>query len=100
MARLFAEAGSPAPCPWPDFFAGIADAAAGLALGGAAGSLGAGGGHVTSPSLTTVSPRIASSSMLTLITPSLVLQSSSVRRSRFVEYSVDACFARRLARSV
>jgi hypothetical protein len=45
--------------------------------GGAAGSLGGGGGQVTSPSLITVRPRIASSSMLTLMTPSLVLHSSS-----------------------
>ena len=92
------EVGSPAPWPWPDFFAG---AAAGLAAcGGAAGNLGGGGGHVMAPSLMTVRPRIASSSMLTLMTPSLVLQSSSVTRSRLVEYSVDDCLARRLTRSV
>ena len=34
--------------------------------------------------------------MLTLTTPSLVLHSSSVRRSRLVAYSVDDCLARRL----
>ena len=43
-----------------------------------------GAGQVTAPSLMTVNPRMASSSMLTLITPSLVLQSSSVKRNRLV----------------
>src|SRR5512145_3454086 len=99
--RLFAAAGSPPPpWPWPDFLAGAAAAAAGFAWGGAAGSLGAGGGQVISPSLMTVRPRMASSSMLTLMTPSLVLQSSSVTRNRLVEYSVEDCLARRLTRSV
>ena len=54
------------------------------AAGGAADSFGGGGGQVTSPSLMTVVPRITSSSMLTSMTPSLVLHSSSVRRSRLV----------------
>ena len=55
----------------------------GFAAGGAA-SLGAGGGQVTSPFLMTVRPRMASSSMLTSMMPSLVLHSSSVRRNRLV----------------
>src|SRR5688572_26905235 len=59
--------------PWPCAL-GAGTAAAGLAAcAGAAGNLGAGGGQVTSPFLMTVSPRMASSSMLTLILPSLVL---------------------------
>jgi len=69
-----------APCA---FGAGAIGFAAGLA-GGAAESFGGGGGHVIAPSLITVVPRITSSSMLTLITPSFALHSSSVRRSRFV----------------
>src|ERR671922_3119424 len=73
--------------PWPCAFgvaagAPLADAAAGL--GGAAESLGGGGGQVTVPSLITVVPRITSSSMLTLMRPSFCLHSSSVRRSRLV----------------
>jgi hypothetical protein len=68
--------------------------------GGGAGSFSGGGGQVTLPSLMTVRPRIASSSMLTLTTPSLVLHSSSVTRSRLFEYSVDDCLARRLTKSV
>jgi len=65
-------------------------AAGGAAIGfagapaGAVATLGAGGGQLTVPSLMTVSPRMASSSMLTLMTPSLVLQSSSASRNRFV----------------
>ena len=70
------------------------------AFAGAAGSLGGGAGQVTAPSLMTVRPRMASSSMLTSMTPSFVLHSSSVRRNRFVAYSVEDCLARRLARSV
>jgi len=69
--KTLARAGSPAP--WPDFLAGDAGAAAGFACGAAAGSLGGGGGHVMAPSLTTVRPRRASSSMLTLMTPVLRL---------------------------
>ena len=69
-------------------------------LGGAADSFGAGGGQVMRPSLITVRPRMASSSMLTLMTPSFVLQSSSASRNRLVPYSVDDCFASRLTRSV
>src|SRR5512147_1919734 len=84
------------PCPL-----GLAGgAAAGLAATGGVASLGGGGGQVTPPSLMTVRPRMASSSMSTSITPSLALHSSSVRRSRLLEYSVDDCLARRLARSV
>ena len=41
---------------------------------------GAGAGQVMLPSFTTVVPRITSSSMLTLITPSLVLHSSSANQ--------------------
>src|SRR3954471_4804845 len=78
-AVVRADAGAPvSPC-----FGGGAGFAAGLA--GAAATFGAGAGQVTAPSLITVRPRIASSSMLTLITPSLVLQSSSARRNRLVE---------------
>ena len=58
---------------------------AALVVGAAAGSFGAGAGHVTAPSLMMVRPRIASSSILTLMTPSFVLQSSSARRNRLVE---------------
>ena len=75
-------------------------AAAGFAAAGAATGLGAGGGQVMLPSLMTVRPRMASSSMLTLMMPSLVLHSSSVRRNRLVAYSVEDCLAKRLFRSV
>src|SRR5262245_10432356 len=97
MASDFADIGSPAPWPWPLGVGAAADVGLG---GGTAGSLGGGAGQVTSPRLSTVRPRIASSSKSTLIVPSLVLQSSSVTRSRLVEYSVDDCLASRLARSV
>jgi hypothetical protein len=43
----------------------VAGIAFGGAFAGAAESFGAGGGHVTAPSFTTVVPRITSSSMLT-----------------------------------
>ena len=90
-----AEAGALAsPC-----LGALAGIAAGLAAGGA-GSLSGGGGQVMLPSLMTVRPRMASSSILTLMTPSLVLHSSSVRRNRLVAYSVEDCFASRLVRSV
>ena len=69
-------------------------------FGGAGATFGAGGGQVTLPSLITVSPRMASSSMLTLMTPSFVLHSSSASRKRLVPYSVEDCFASRLGRSV
>src|SRR5262245_16735444 len=98
MASERVDIGSLAPCPWP-FGAGAATAAL-LGFGGTAGSLGGGAGQVTSPCLSTVRPRIASSSKSTLIVPSLVLHKSSVTRSRLVEYSVDDCFASRLAKSV
>src|SRR5450755_200037 len=76
------------PCP-PCVFAGTA---AGLAAaGGAAESFGAGGGQVMLPSFTTVVPRSTSSSMLTLMMPSLVLHNSSVSRNRLVAYSVLDC---------
>src|SRR5512140_676273 len=85
IAVDFAEAGALAPpCPCP-FFSAAAGAGFAAGLGGAAGSLGGGGGQVTAPSLITVSPRIASSSKLTSITPSFFLQSSSARRSRLFE---------------
>src|SRR3990167_295084 len=87
-----------APAPWPGPLGAAAGIAA-LGLGGAACLIG-GAGQVIAPSLITVRPRRASSSMLTLMTPSLVLQSSSVKRSRLFEYSVDDCLARRLTRSV
>src|SRR5512137_208663 len=93
IAVLVPEAGALAsPCLGALGIAGLA--------GGGAASLSAGGGQVTLPSLMTVRPRMASSSMLTLMTPSLVLHSSSVRRNRLVAYSVDDCLARRLTRSV
>ena len=76
MAVDFADAGA-LGAPWP-FGAGGMGFAAGF--GGAAEILGAGGGQVITPSLTTVVPRITSSSMLTLIAPSFALHSSSVRR--------------------
>src|SRR5262245_43483452 len=94
IAVAFAEAGAvDSPC-----LGAGALAATGFAAG--AGSLIGGGGQVMLPSLTTVRPRMASSSMLTLMTPSLVLHSSSVSRNRLVAYSVEDCFARRLGRSV
>jgi hypothetical protein len=58
--------------------------AAGLG-GGAAGSLGGGAGQVMAPSLMTVNPRIASSSMFTTTLPSFALHSSSVSRRRLFE---------------
>src|SRR5260221_6437048 len=95
MAVARAEAGALfSPC----LGAGATGFTAGF--GGAAESLGAGGGQVIAPSLITVVPRITSSSMLTTIVPSFALHSSSVRRSRVVSYSVLDCLARRLGRSV
>src|SRR3972149_6016663 len=98
-AVLVPEAGALLlPCP-PFTFAG---AAAGLAAfapepaGGAAESFGAGGGQVMLPSFTTVVPRSTSSSMLTLMMPSLVLHSSSASRTQLVAYSVLDCLDRRL----
>src|SRR5664279_3701898 len=89
-----AEAGALAsPC-----LGALTGMAAGLAAGGA-GSLRAGGGQVIVPSLITVRPRMASSSMLTLMTPSLVLHNSSATRNRLVAYNVDDCLARREVRS-
>src|ERR1035437_9674335 len=96
MASLLPAMGSlgaPRPCA---FFA--AGAAAGLAAGAAA-ILSAGAGQVMAPSLVTVRPRMASSSMLTLMMPSLVLHNSSLRRNRFVPYNVEDCLAKRLFRS-
>src|SRR5688500_20045578 len=58
-----------------------AGAFGGAFAGGAAESFGAGGGQVMLPSLTTVVPRITSSSMLTTMRPSFALQSSSDRKS-------------------
>ena len=91
VARVIAEGG--------DLSSALEATAAGLGGGGAACFSG-GAGQVTSPSLMTVRPRMASSSMLTLTTPSLVLHSSSLRRNRLVPYSVDDWRARREARSV
>src|SRR5689334_9342373 len=97
MARDRVDMGSLAPWPWA-FGAG---AAAGLAAaGGGAGTLSGGAGQVMAPSLMTVRPRMASSSMLTLMTPSLVLQSSSASLNRLLAYSVEDCLDRREARSV
>src|SRR3569832_1771415 len=94
------DVGAPAP-PWPCALgAAVVDAGAAAGLAGAAVSLGGCGCLVLFPSLITVAPRITSSSMLTLRTPSLVLHSSSVRRCRLVAYSVLACLARRLGMSV
>src|SRR6476660_9578109 len=85
------------PCP-P---AAVGKLTAGLATtGGAAAGFGAGGGQVMLPSLTTVVPRNTSSSMLTLMMPSLVLHNSSVRRNRLVAYSVLDCLDRRLGKSL
>ncbi len=97
MVSVLADMGAPVPWPWPDFFSTTGAAALGA---GAGACLSGGAGQVMAPSLTTVRPRIASSSMLTTATPSLALHSSSVRRSRLVAYSVDDCLARREARSV
>src|SRR5437870_13837892 len=78
IAVDFADAGAPAaPCPLGVGTAGL-DAAG---FGGAAESLGGGGGQVILPSLITVGPRITSSSLLTLKTPSFAVQSSSATRS-------------------
>src|SRR3989338_9188288 len=77
--------------PWPCPLAAGAAAAGLAAAGGAADSFGAGGGQVMLPCLTTVVPRITSSSMLTLMTPSFALQSSSARRNRLVAYKVLDC---------
>ncbi|MDT4855483.1 hypothetical protein FQZ97_898390 [compost metagenome] len=93
-----ADMGARAPWPWPLFFSATGAAAALGAGGGACFSGGA--GQVMAPSLITVRPRIASSSMLTIASPSLALHNSSVRRSRLVAYNVDDCLARREARSV
>src|SRR5664279_2725597 len=99
MIALVADAGA-LLCPCPPL--GLATTATGLAAAaaGAAGNLGAGAGQVMLPSLVTVKPRMASSSMLTSMMPSLVLHSSSVRRNRLVAYSVDDCLARRETKSV
>src|SRR5271167_3136401 len=96
-AILVPEAGALLlPCP-PCAFAG---AAAGLAVaGGTADGFGAGGGQVMLPSFTTVVPRSTSSSILTLMMPSLVLHNSSERRNRLVAYSVLDCLDKRLGRS-
>src|SRR5512145_606954 len=91
------DIGAPLPCPCAGAGAALT-AAAGFAAG--AGSFGAGAGQVTSPFLMTVRPRMASSSMLTLMLPSLVLHSSSIRRNKLVAYREDDCRARRLFRSV
>src|SRR5512132_1141198 len=94
IAVLLPEAGAlDSPC-----LGALAGMAAGLAATGAA--LGGGGGQVMLPSLITVRPRMASSSMLTSMMPSLVLHSSSDSRNRLVAYNVEDCFASRLARSV
>src|SRR6516162_8123389 len=92
----------PLGSPWPFGFGGVAAATA-AGAGGAAESFGGGGGHVISPLLTTVVPRSTSSfmSMLTLSFSMLfVFTMSSVKRRRFVAYSVDACFESRLGRSL
>src|SRR5258706_382924 len=92
-----ADIGSPPPpCP---FLSGAAAFTAGLgcvAPTEAADSLGVGGGHVTTPSLTTVVPRMTSSSMLTLNCPSFALHNSSESRNKFVEYRLLACVGRRV----
>src|SRR5215213_2108594 len=76
IAVDLAEAGALA-APWPWAFAGTAAAAPDLAAvaAGDGGSFGAGGGHVMPPSLMTVRPRMASSSMLTSMRPSFFLHS-------------------------
>src|ERR1700741_867873 len=83
MAVALAEAGAPA-APWAPAFAGAGAAFAAPGLGGAADNFGAGGGQVIAPSLTTVVPRITSSSMLTWNLPSFALHRSSDRRRRSV----------------
>src|SRR5512135_2288550 len=88
IAVLLPEAGpldSPCLGALGGITAGLAAAGSGCARGG--------GGQVMLPSLITVRPRMASSSILTLMTPSLVLHSSSASRNRFVPYSVEDCFA-------
>ena len=89
--------------PWPFGLGGIA-ARLGGGTAGAAESLGGGGGQVTSP---LIDHRRAAQDLVlpcrSLTTsPSMlfVLIMSSIRRKRFVAYSVDACFARRLGKSL
>src|SRR5690606_25433280 len=83
-------------------FAGAAGAAAaaGACCGGAAEIFGGGGGHVTTPSLTTVAPRITSSSMSTTTVPSFAGHMSEIRCRRFVAYIWLDCAGSRLGRSV
>src|SRR3989344_4459283 len=96
MVSVLADMG--APGPWLDFLAATGAAAA---LGAGAGAcLSGGAGQVMAPSLTTVRPRIATSSMLPTATPSLALHSFSVRRSRLVECRVACCVAGREPKSV
>src|SRR4030095_3295123 len=100
IATAFAEAGAPV-FPWSCALFAAGEAAAAFAFaGGAAEIFGAGGGHVMAPSLTTVVPRMTSSSMLTSMTPSFVLHNSSVHRKRLVAYSVLDWRARRLRQTV
>src|SRR6185369_1661287 len=83
VATDLTDIGSPAPCEW--LLGGTETfLSAETGLGGAGGTFGGGGGQVITPSLMTVRPRIASSSMLTLITPSFVLHNSSATRNRLV----------------
>src|ERR1044071_8211536 len=84
IAVALADAGALALTCLVFSFSGTAGFAAAGFAGGAAESLGAGGGQVIAPSLITVVPRITSSSMLTLNLPSFALHSSSVRRRRLV----------------
>src|SRR5574343_1493949 len=85
VASARADMGSPA-APWAGAF--FTAAAAGLGAGAGA-TFGAGAGQVTLPSLMTVSPRMASSSIFTSATPSLALHSSSERRKRLLAYRVE-----------
>src|SRR5690606_16011065 len=77
---------------------GSCGAAAGF--GGAAEIFGGGGGHVISPSFTTVAPRTTSSSISTTTVPSLLGDMSVSRWRRLVAYIWLDCAGRRLGRSV
>ena len=69
QAHLIANA-TKGPNPEDSFFnvfwIALISFASSFGLGGAADNLGAGGGHVISPSFTTVAPRTTSSSISTL----------------------------------
>src|SRR5574344_1025165 len=83
-AKVLPGSGPLLPWPWAAFFCSTGAAAV---LGAGAGAcLSGGAGQVIAPSLITVRPRMASSSMFTTATPSLALHSSSIKRSRLVAH--------------